>query len=52
MAQIKEEVSYLLISRGLFPEEQNECHEGKSGTGDLLYIDQHIFKESKCRWKM
>ena len=37
-AQIKE-IYYSLISRGLFPKGQMECHKGTRGTGELLYID-------------
>ena len=42
-AQIKEEI-YSLISRRLFSEEENGCRKGTRGTGELLYIDQHILK--------
>ena len=41
-AQIKVEIYYSLVCHGLFLEEQKECHNGTRGTGDLLYIDQHI----------
>ena len=41
-----------LLNRGLFLEEQKECHKGTRGIGDLLYIDQYIVKESKTRRKM
>ena len=51
MEQIKEEMYYLQINHGLFPEEQIECHKGTRGTGNLLYIGQHILKESKTRPK-
>ena len=51
MAQIREEIFYSLISRKLFPKEQKGSYKGRSETGDLLYIDQHIFKESKTRRK-
>ena len=50
-AQIREEVYYSLISRGLFTEEQKRCHKVTRETGDLLNIDQHILKESKARRK-
>ena len=50
-AQIKEEIYHLLTSCGLFPEEQKGCCKGSRGTGDLLYIDQHVLNESKTRWK-
>ena len=39
----------MLLSCRLFPEEQKECRKGTKGTGDLLYIDQHILKSSKTR---
>ena len=42
IAQIREEIYYSLISRGLFPEEQKGCCKGSRGTAELLYIDQHI----------
>ena len=48
--QIKEEIYYLLISRGPFPKEQKGCRKGKRKT-DLLYIDQYIFKGKKRRRK-
>ena len=48
---IMEEIYYLLTSCGLFPEEQNGCRKGSRGTGELLYIDQHILNESKKRRK-
>ena len=38
---------YSLTSHGLFPEEQKGCCKGSRGTGELLYIDQHILNESK-----
>ena len=50
-AQIREGIYYLLISHKLFPEEQKGCYKGTRGTGNLLYIDQHILKESKMRLK-
>ena len=49
--QIKEEIYCLLVIRELFPEEQNRCRKGTRGTAELLYIDQHIPKDSKTRWK-
>ena len=49
--QIREEIYYLLTSHGLFPEEQKRCRKGSRGTAELLYIDQHILNESKCRQK-
>ena len=50
-AQIWEEIYYSLISRGLFPEKQKGCHKGIRGTGKRLYIDQHVFNESKTKLK-
>ena len=51
-SQIREEICYSLVSRGLFPEKQKGCHKRTRRTGDLQYIEQHIFKESKMRQKM
>ena len=45
------EISYSLVSRGPFPKEQIRYCKGTSETGDLLYIDQHILKQSKTRRK-
>ena len=50
-AQIREEIYYSLINSRLFSEKQKRCRKGTRGTGELLYIDQHILKESKARWK-
>ena len=50
-AQIREEIYYLLISCGLFPNEQKGCRKGSRGTAELLYIDQHILNEGKNRRK-
>ena len=50
-AQIREEIYFSLISSGLFPEEQKGCHKESKGTGELLYIDQHILNKSKTRRK-
>ena len=49
--KIWEEIYYLLISHGLFTEEQKGGHKGSRQTGDLLYTDQLILKESKTRRK-
>ena len=49
--QIREEINDLLVRHGLFPEEQKGWHRG-ARTGDLLYTDQHILKESKTSRKM
>ena len=50
-AQIREVIYDYLMSSWLFPEEQKRCHKGTRGTGELLYIDQPVFNESKARWK-
>ena len=49
--QIREEICDSLTNRRLFPEGQKGCCKGSRGTGDLLYIDQHILNEIKTRWK-
>ena len=49
--QIKEEIYYSLTSRELFPEERKGCCKGSRRTVEILYIDQHILKESKTRRK-
>ena len=49
-AQIRQEIYYSLISRALFPDEQKRYRKSTRGTGELLYIDQHILKESKT-WR-
>ena len=49
--QIRKEIYYSLIIRGLFSADEKECCKGIRGTGELLYIDQHIYKESKLRRK-
>ena len=51
-AQIKEEIYYSLVCHGLFPKEQKGYRRETRGTGDLLYIDQHILKATKVRRKM
>ena len=48
--QIREEIYYSLISRGLFSDEEKGCLKGSRGTAELLYIDQHILNESK-NWR-
>ena len=35
----------------MLPDEQIRYHKGSRGTGELLYIDQHILNESKMRRK-
>ena len=49
--QIREEIYYSPVNCGLFSEKQKRFHKGTRGISDLLYIDQHILKESKARWK-
>ena len=49
--QIREEIYYSIISRGLFPNEQKGCRKGSRGTAELLYIDKHVLNESKNRRK-
>ena len=46
-AQIREEIYYSLTRRGLFPEERKGYCKGSKGTGEVLYIDQHILNESR-----
>ena len=50
-AQIREGIYDLLTSQGLFLEEQKVCCKWTRGTGELLYIDQHILHESTTRRK-
>ena len=50
-AQIREKINDSLINRGLFPVGQKGCRKWTRGTGELLYIDQHILKDSKTRRK-
>ena len=51
-AQIRERIYDWLISSRLFSEEQKGCRKWTRSTGELLYIDQHIFKESKTElWR-
>ena len=49
--EIREEIYYSLTSSRLFREEQKGCCKGSRGTGELLYIDQHILDENKTRRK-
>ena len=41
----------LVISLGLFPEDQKGCSKWTRGTEELMYIDQYILNESKTRQK-
>ena len=50
-AQIREEIYYSPSRRGLFSEDLKGCCKRSRGTGELLYIDQHIVNESKTRRK-
>ena len=49
--QIREQIYYSQISRGLFPDEQKGCCKGSWGTAELLYIGEYILNESKTRRK-
>ena len=49
--QIREKIYYLLISRGIFPDEQKGYRKWTKCTEELLYVDQHIFNEYKTRRK-
>ena len=51
MAQIREEIYDLLITCRLFPEKQKGFSKGTRGTRELRYIDQHILKDCKTKWK-
>ena len=51
MTQIREAIFFSLISLGMLPEEQKGCSKGTRGTGELQYIDQHVFKVNKRRQK-
>ena len=51
-ALIREEIYDSHTSCWLFLEEQKGCRKGSRGTGELLYIDQHILNESKTRQKI
>ena len=50
-AQIREEINYLLINRGLLPKEQKGCRKGTRGIENLQYIDQPTLKENKLKRK-
>ena len=50
-AQISEEIYHSLVSRGMCAEEQKGSLKGSKGTGDRLYTDYHIVKESKMKGK-
>ena len=51
MAQIREEICDSLLSCRFFPKKQKVWHKWIWGIGELLYINQHILKESKTKWK-
>ena len=48
---IREEFYCLSIRSVQFPEEQKSCQKRTRGTGGPLYIEEHIFKESKAKRK-
>ena len=48
-AQIREDIYFSLTNHGLFLKEQKGWCKGSRGTGELLYIDQHILNEGKAR---
>ena len=50
-AQIREQIYYSLISRGIFLNEQKGYRKRNRGMEELLYIDRHILNESKTRRK-
>ena len=45
----KEEIYYSFEWYGQYPGEQTGCRKETKGTDDVVYIDQHIFKEAKTR---
>ena len=45
--QIREEIFYSLVCSRLFLEERKGCYKVTRVTGDLMYINHHILKESK-----
>ena len=45
--QIREQINYSLISRGIFPDEHKRRCKRTRSTEELLYINQHILNESK-----
>ena len=47
--QIREEIYYSLICRGLYLEEQKRFSTGTKRTNDLLYTDQYMLKGAKMR---
>ena len=51
MVQIRGQIYYSLISRGILPEDQKGYPKRTRGREELLYIDQHILNESKTRRK-
>ena len=46
-----ENIFYSLITHGLFPNELKGGCKGTRATNDLIYVDQHILKESKKKTK-
>ena len=49
--QIRVEIYNSLVTCELHHEEQKGYHKETRETDDILYIDQHILKKSKTRWK-
>ena len=47
-AQTMKEIYYSLVYCGQFLEEQKAYYMGTRGTGNFLYIDQHICEAEKC----
>ena len=50
-AQIREEIYFLSISHGLFPEDQEDCRKWTRGTWAVLYVDQFFLKDRKTSQK-
>ena len=50
-AQIREQIYYSLISRGIFTDEEKGFRKRTRVTEELLHIDQHILHESKTKRK-
>ena len=44
--KIRKEINYSLRNHKLFPEEPKGCRKETRGTRYLLYIEEHILKES------
>ena len=48
--QISEEIYDLLITRGLFPEEQKKYCKWRKDAGEIPYTEQHSHKDSQMSW--